>query len=417
MPSAESAVVLDVRALAVYETPRAEAPPRTRLFAFAVGVIVLNLFASQPLVGVIGPSLRLDVRLTGLVTLATLLGYAAGLVLLVPLSDLIENKRLIVGMLIACVVALCASAFAPSAPLFLVAAFAVGAATSSVQVVTPLAAALAPEAQRGHVVGDVMGGMMVGILLSRPLASLVADALGWRGAFLASAVLVGILLVVLCYRLPTRRTNNGIGYAALVRSMWRLVCDERVLRVRAASAAMVFAAFNVFWTTVALLLARPPFNFGAQGIALFAFAGVGGALIAPFAGRWGDRGWTRPALVGLHALALEAILLAAFSISIATAMPTLALAGLVVAALMLDVGVVGDQTLGRRAVNLIRPEARGRLNGLFTGLFFLGGAGASALTGFAWTWGGWNAICILAGLFTCAALAISLSTRRDMSLG
>lgn len=385
----------------------------TRLFAFAVGVIVLNLFSSQPLVDVIGPALGLDARLSGFVTLAVLLGYAAGLILLVPLSDLVENRRLALAMLALDVAALCAAAVAPSAPWFLVAAFATGAATSSVQVLTPLAASLAPEAERGRVVGDVMGGMMVGILLSRPLASVAAEALGWRGLFFASALLIAALIAWLLRRLPQRRPPGGIGYGALIASLWHLLREERVLRVRATTAALMFAAFNMFWTTIALQLARPPFHFGAAGIAAFAFAGLSGAVVAPLAGRWGDRGWTKPALIGLHALAIQSMALAAFAVSIADLAPVFALVLLCVAAIGLDVGVVGDQTLGRRAINLLRPEMRGRLNGLFTGLFFLGGAVSAALTGFAWKYGGWNGVCLLAAAFGVAALAVSLRTLYD----
>jgi predicted MFS family arabinose efflux permease len=391
-------------------------PVPTRLFAFAVGVIILNLFSSQPLVDVIGPSLGLDARLSGFVTLAVLLGYAVGLVLLVPLSDLIENRRLALIMLGADALALCAAALAPSAVAFLVASFALGAAISCIQVLMPLAATLAPEAQRGRVVGDVMSGMMVGVLFSRPLASLATDALGWRGMYFASAAVVCVLIALLARTLPRHRPQGGIGYGALIASLWKLLREERVLRVRATETAMMFAAFNMFWTTIALLLARPPFNLGARGIAMFALAGVSGAVIAPLAGRWGDRGWTKPALIGLHALALQAMILAAFAFALAQAMPMLSLGLLGVSAVLLDAGVVGDQALGRRAVNLLRPEVRGRLNGLFTGIFFLGGAVGSALTGFAWKWGGWNAICFFAGAFACVALAISWSTLRDPRL-
>lgn len=391
-------------------------PVPTRLFAFAVGVIILNLFSSQPLVEVIGPSLGLDARLSGFVTLAVLLGYAAGLILLVPLSDLVENRRLALAMLGADAASLCAAALAPSATWFLLASFALGAAISCIQVLVPLAASLAPEAQRGRVVGDVMSGMMVGVLVSRPLASLTADALGWRGMYFASAGFVCALIVLLVLALPRRKPSGGMGYAALIASLWRLVREERVLRVRAAESAMMFAAFNMFWTTIALQLARPPFQLGARGIAVFAFAGLSGAVVAPLAGRWGDRGWTKPALVGLHALAVQSMILAAFAAAMADFAPTFALVLLAVSAILLDVGVVGDQTLGRRAVNLLRPEVRGRLNGLFTGIFFLGGALSSALTGFAWKCGGWNGVCLLAGAFASIALIVSLSTLRDRRL-
>ena len=411
-----SSTEIDVLACRAADRAATQRPVPTRLFAFAVGVIILNLFSSQPLVEVIGPSLGLDARLSGFVTLSVLLGYAAGLILLVPLSDLVENRRLALAMLGADAASLCAAALAPSAAWFLLASFALGAAISCIQVLVPLAASLASEAQRGRVVGDVMSGMMVGVLVSRPLASLAADALGWRGMYLASVGVIGALIALLAFTLPRRQPPGGIGYGALIASLWRLVREERVLRVRAAESAMMFAAFNMFWTTIALQLARPPFHLGARGIAVFALAGVSGAVIAPLAGRWGDRGWTKPALVGLHALALQSMILAAFAVAVADFAPTFALVLLAVCAILLDIGVVGDQTLGRRAVNLLRPEVRGRLNGLFTGIFFVGGAASSALTGFAWKYGGWNGVCLLGGVFACAALAISSSTLRDRRL-
>lgn len=411
-----SSTEIDVLARSAADDAGTRPSVPTRLFAFAVGVIILNLFSSQPLVEVIGPSLGLDARLSGFVTLSVLLGYAAGLILLVPLSDLVENRRLALAMLGADAASLCAAALAPSAVWFLLASFALGAAISCIQVLVPLAASLASEAQRGRVVGDVMSGMMVGVLVSRPLAGLAADALGWRGMYFASVGLVCALIALLVFTLPRRKPQGGIGYGALIASLWRLVREERVLRVRAAESAMMFAAFNMFWTTIALQLARPPFQLGARGIAVFALAGVSGAVVAPLAGRWGDRGWTKPALVGLHALALQSMILAAFAAAIADLAPTFSLILLAVCAILLDVGVVGDQTLGRRAVNLLRPEVRGRLNGLFTGIFFLGGAVSSALTGFAWKYGGWNSVCLLGGGFASAALAISLSTLRDRRL-
>lgn len=398
-------------------TASAPIPVNTRLFGGAVCVLMLSLFASQPLVGVIGPALGLQAQLSGFVPLATLLGYGLGLVLIVPLSDMMENRRLALTMLAAAALAQFACAFAPNAVLYLIAALVLGAALSCIQVLVPLAAALTPEAERGRVVGDVMSGMMIGLLLSRPLAGFAAATLGWRGMLLTLALLLAILFVVLWFTLPRRRPAPGLSYAKLLSTLWSLLREERVLRLRAASAFLMFAAFNAFWTTVALLLARPPFHFGEHGIALFALAGASGIVVAPLAGRWGDRGHTRPALAAMHAVALVALLVAGLATMPAVHTIGLAVALLVLAALLLDVGTVADQTLGRRAVNLLRPEARGRINGLFTGVFFAGGSLGAALTGFVWTRGGWSAICILAGVFVCAALAISLSTLRDRNLG
>lgn len=386
----------------------------TPLLAFACGAIALNLVAAQPLVAQIAHALGLGLAASGLVTMATLLGYAAGMLFLVPLTDLVENRRLVLRMLIVDVAALAASAWAPNATVYLLAAFTVGAATSTIQMLVPLVAALASEHERGRVVGNVMSGVMIGILLSRPLASLAAEAFGWRGVFVASALVMAALALVLRRALPVLRPAAGLHYASLVRSLWPLVRSERVLQRHALSAILAFGAFNVFWTIVALRLAQAPFQLGARGIAAFAMAGVGGSVIAPIAGRLGDRGLTRPAKLVMHLLIVGSMLLAWMAVSAGSSSLALGLALMVAASLLLDVGTVGDQTLGRRAINMIRPEARGRLNGLFTGAFFVGGAGASALAGLAWATGGWGLTCALGAVLGIAALAVSwLAPRSD----
>ena len=381
----------------------------TPLLTLACGVIALSLAAAQPLVEVIAHALGLGLAAAGLVTTATLLGYGAGMVFLVPLTDLVENRRLVMRMLVLDIVALVASAWAPNAAVYLVAAFAVGAATSSIQMLVPLVASLAPEAERGRVVGNVMSGVMVGILLSRPLATLVAHAIGWRGVFIAFAIAIAAVAVPLWRALPTLQPVHRLRYGTLVRSLWPLVRSERVLQRHMLSATLAFAAFNVFWTIVALRLAQPPFALAAQGIAAFAMAGVGGTVIAPIAGRLGDRGLTRPANVAMHAMILAASALAWIA---GRQAPVAGLVLMVAASLLLDVGTVGDQTLGRRAINLVRPEARGRLNGLFTGTFFVGGAAASSLAGYAWAIGGWGLTCALGAACAIGALAVSLSAYR-----
>ncbi|HEV2675200.1 MAG TPA: MFS transporter [Aliidongia sp.] len=379
----------------------------TLLFALSIGIIVVSLYAAQPLVGLIGPSLGLGASAGGLVTTVTLLGYAVGLVLLVPLCDLVENRRLILATLAANVAALAFAAMAPGALLFLVAAFAVGVTSCAIQMLVPVAAYLAPERQRGRVVGNVMSGLMLGILLSRPFASLTAQGLGWRAVYGLLALFVGLLGLLLAWLLPGRRPAIGDGYGPLIRSMGRLLLTEPVLRRRAGYQVLLMAAFNLFWTAIALELGRPPFEFGAYGIALFALAGAGGAVIAPIAGRAGDRGWSRPATRLAHGTVLAALALAGCAGS--GACPAgLGLPLLVLAAVSLDMGAIGDLTLGRRKINLLNPAARGRINGLFTGLSFCGAAAGAGLAGPAWNAGGWPAVTGLGMVFAAIAWGLAL---------
>lgn len=379
------------------------------LFATAAGVIATTLFAAQPLVGVIGPSLGLRGAWAGAGSTLTLLGYAVGLLVLVPLADIVENRRLIVVTLVGCAIALGVAASAGSAMLFLSASFTVGMMASAIQMLMPLAAALSAEGERGRVVGTIGGGLMLGILLSRPAASVLADAWGWRGVYAASALMVAALSVLLAQLLPARRPVPGPGYPAVLRSLWTLWRDEPVLRARSISSALCFTALSMFWSTVALRLAGSPFGFGAAGIALFALAGAGGVLMAPIAGRLGDRGWTRQASLVLR-LAVTAAAMLAGVVGVVGIGPRLhvgssVLIGLLTAAAVaLDAGTIGEQTLGRRAITLLRPDAVGRLNGLFTGLFFVGGALGSFVAELAFGRGGWPLVCAIAACFSLGAL-------------
>ncbi|KVL55373.1 MFS transporter [Burkholderia territorii] len=404
------------------ERPVLGAPPAlsagmTLFFAATVGVIVMDLFAAQPLTGPISADLRLPPGLAGLVAMLPQLGYAAGLVLLVPLVDLLENRRLIVVTLVACAAALALPAFTRSGTVFLLATLAAGAASSVIQMLVPMAASMAPEAQRGRAVGNVMSGLMLGILLSRPLASLIAGTAGWRAFYALAALANAAIAAVLALRLPTRVPPTSAGYRALLASMGRLLADEPVLRRHALSAALAMAAFSAFWTAIGLRLAQPPFGLDLHGVALFAFAGASGAIVTPLAGRAGDRGHGPAALRIAHVTMLAALTVLGIAGAgwfgfDAHAHRDVALALLAGGAALLDAGVIVDQTIGRREINLLNPAARGRLNGLFVGLFFVGGALGAALAGSAWAWGGWRAVCGVGFAFAGAAAAFGLSASR-----
>jgi len=368
----------------------------TLTFAAACGLVVANIYFAQPLAGPIGRSLQLPPSTVGLIVTITQIGYAAGLVLLVPLGDLVENRRLIVTVLAGAILALAAMAAAPNAQTFFLAAGAIGLTSVVAQMLVPFAAQLAPAASRGRVVGNVMSGLMVGILLSRTVASLIADRWGWRAVFGAAAVVNLLLAFVLRRTLPVRHPGAGLTYAQIIRSLGALLLRTPVLQRRVAYQATLFGAFSLFWTGVPLLLEGPIFQMSQRGIAWFALAGSAGAFAAPIAGRVADRGWTRAASgfgMALTALAFGLAWLGAERASVAL---------LVVAALVLDFGVTANLILGQRAIFSLAPEIRSRLNGIFIALFFLGGAAGSALAGMAYARAGWTPVsaigCGLAGL-------------------
>ncbi|VVD77660.1 MFS transporter [Pandoraea iniqua] len=382
----------------------------TLFFAAAVGIIILNLSAAQPLTGPVSHALNLPAGLSGLIAMLPQLGYAAGLLLLVPLCDLLENRRLIVVTLTCCAAFLALSALAHSGWVFLASVFIAGATSSVIQMLVPMAASMAPEQRRGQAIGNVMSGLMLGILLSRPLASLITGTFGWRVFFGIEAAADALLAVVLYLRLPNHTPHTGANYPALLRSLWTLLRTEPVLQRRSLQAALALGAFSAFWTAIALRLAQPPFSLGMQGIAVFALAGASGAIVTPLAGYLGDRGAGHATQIVSHIVMIAAVLMlgaagAGWGGFSPVAHPVLALAMLVAGAAALDAGVITDQTLGRRAVNLLNPAARGRLNALFVGIFFVGGAMGAALSGAAWAWAGWSGVCMVALAF---AVALSL---------
>lgn len=264
----------------------------------------------------------------------------------------------------------------------------------------PFASYLASESSRGRVVGNVMSGLLLGIMLSRPLSILVADLFGWHAVFVLSGAAVLVLALVLSKVLPVRRPSSNASYPALLGSMWRLLRTTPLLRRRAAYHACVFATFSLFWTTVPFLLAGPMFHFSQKAIALFALAGIAGAVAAPVAGRLADRGWTRP---GTGIALVTVVLSVLLPLVVRTGSPV-GVAVLVAAAILLDAGVSANLVLGQRALFSLSPEIRSRLNGLFMAIFFLGGAAGSAVGGWAYATGGWSAALWFGLAFPVAAI-------------
>jgi predicted MFS family arabinose efflux permease len=371
----------------------------TLLLAISCGVIVANLYYAQPLIGLISADTNLSPASAGLIVTLTQVGYVVGLLFIVPLSDLIENRRLIVSTLVIVICALVAAPLARNALFFLAAALFIGLGSVATQILVPYAAHLATEDRRGQVVGNVMSGLLLGIMLARPIASFITDIWGWQAIFILSAVITTLLTILLALVLPERKPSPTMNYGELISSLWLLFKTKAILRRRSLYQACLFGAFSLFWTVVPLWLTNY-FHLSQQGIALFSLAGVAGAIAAPIAGRLADRGWTR-ILTGL------AIVIAALSFLLTYIVQdnsTIALAMLVIAAITLDMAVSGNLVLSQRTIYSLGNEVRGRLNGVFMAVFFIGGAIGSALGGWAYAYGGWMLASMLGLSMPVAAL-------------
>lgn len=355
------------------------------LLAAACGLIVANIYYAQPIAGPIGHALGISTGATGLIVTLTQIGYGLGLLFVVPLGDLIETRRLVLSTIAIGAVALLFCAASHSASQFLAASLVVGISSTAVQVLVPYAAHLAPIEVRGRVVGEVMSGLLIGIMLSRPVASFIDDLWGWQAVFYLAAGLIAVMGLALALRLPQHRPSAREHYGAMLRSMVHLYRTTPVLRRRAYYQALLFGAFTLFWTTTPLLLAAAPLHFTQRGIAVFALAGVAGALAAPVAGMLADRGFSRTAT----GVAMGSVLCGFAITRIPHASNALTVGLLTVGAILLDFGVQSSLIIGQRAIYTLGSEYRSRLNGLFMATFFAGGAACSAAGAWAFDRGGW----------------------------
>lgn len=380
----------------------------TIVFAFACGLMVANLYYAQALIGQIAPALGLHDRTAALSVTLTQLGYGAGLLLIVSLADLVENRRLILVMVAGAAFGLAGMFLSRGAAGFLLFSVITGFCSVGAQIMVPLAAHLASEERRGQVVGNVMAGLITGIMLARPVANTLAAVAGWRAIFAAASLAMVALVLVLARLLPVRRPTSYLHYGQILVSSLSLLMRTPVVRRRTAYQAILFAAFNLFWTAVPLLLASR-FGLGQLGIALFALAGAGGALAAPLAGRLGDRGYVRLGTAGALLAAL-----AAFATSI-SAVNGHALLLLGAAAVLLDAATQTNQVLGQRVLYSIAPEARGRINASYMTVVFVGAAFGSSLASYTFYRGGWSMTAWTGAALVAVALLLFLTERRSAS--
>jgi predicted MFS family arabinose efflux permease len=378
-------------------------PGMVLLLAAATGLIVANLYYAQTLVGPISAATGLSAGAAGLIVTLTQIGYTLGLLFVVPLGDLLENRRLIVGGLLFTSAMLVLAAFSTSAWMFLAAALGIGLGSVAAQIIVPFAAHLSQEATRGHTVGKVVSGLLLGIMLARPAASLIADWSNWHVVFGGAAVVVLGLALVLRAKLPVRMPASKISYPALMASLWHLFLRTPLLRRRAAYHAGLFGSFSLFWTVTPLMLAGPQFHLSQTGIAIFALVGMAGAVASPIAGRLADAGHTLMATAAALVLGVTGFALP----MMAPQVPELrhvALGILVIASIVLDMGVAANLVLGQRAIFSLGAEVRSRLNGVYFALFFAGGALGSALGGWMFATHGWHATLLTGMAFNGAAL-------------
>ncbi|WP_447650202.1 MFS transporter [Pseudomonas abietaniphila] len=380
-------------------------PALTLLFSVTCALAVANVYFAQPLLDSMAQSLGVAASMIGIVVTATQVGYALGLLLVVPLGDLVNRKRLIVAQVLMSAVALAAVGASQQWVVLLGAMVAVGLMAVVVQVLVAYTAALATPSQRGQAVGSVTSGIVLGILLARLTSGLIADFAGWRAVYFASSALMLIIAAVLWKLAPvTSAQRDGKSYLALIRSLFTLLAGERILRIRGLLALLIFADFSVLWTAMVLPLSAPPLSLSHTAIGLFGLAGLAGALAARRAGRWADQG------LGQRVTGIALVLLTLSWLPIGFAETSLL--ALACGVIVLDFAVQAVHVTNQSLIFAARPDAQSRMVGAYMCFYSVGSAlGAVAATQVYAVWG-WIAVSVLGALISATAVALWLLTAR-----
>lgn len=373
-------------------------PALILLMSVATGLAVASNYYAQPLLDTIARAFDLSASSAGFIVTAAQLGYAAGLLFLVPLGDMFERRMLIVSMTLLAAGGMLMTASSQSLTMMIIGTALTGLFSVVAQILVPLAATLASPEKRGKVVGTIMSGLLLGILLARTVAGLLASLGGWRTVYWVASVLMVIMALALWRGLPKVKQENHLNYPQLLASVFSLFTRDKLLRTRAVLGCLTFANFSILWTSMAFLLAAPPFNYSEGVIGLFGLAGAAGALGARPAGGLADKGkshMTTSAGLVLLLLSWAAIWYGHVSVL-----------ALIVGILVLDLTVQGVHITNQTVIYRVKPDARNRLTAGYMTSYFIGGAAGSLISASAWQHAGWTGVCAIGAIVAAINLLV-----------
>ena len=380
------------------KTTQGLSPALILLMSVATGLAVASNYYAQPLLDTIARAFDLSASSAGFIVTAAQLGYAAGLLFLVPLGDMFERRMLIVSMTLLAAGGMLITASSQSLTMMIIGTALTGLFSVVAQILVPLAATLASPEKRGKVVGTIMSGLLLGILLARTVAGLLATLGGWRTVYWVASVLMVIMALALWRGLPKVKQENHLNYPQLLASVFSLFTRDKLLRTRAVLGCLTFANFSILWTSMAFLLAAPPFNYSEGVIGLFGLAGAAGALGARPAGGLADKGkshMTTSAGLVLLLLSWAAIWYGHVSVL-----------ALIVGILVLDLTVQGVHITNQTVIYRVKPDARNRLTAGYMTSYFIGGAAGSLISASAWQYAGWTGVCAIGAIVAAINLLV-----------
>jgi predicted MFS family arabinose efflux permease len=379
------------------------------LLALSTGCVVANIYYVQPLLADIAREFGLSIAEVGVVAMVGQIGTGLGMLFFVPLGDKYERRSLIAALLVAESITMAIAASARNIIWLSVACFFVGVWTSAVHVIVPLAAHLAPPKERGRIVGIVLGGLLIGVLLSRTFSGIVGDQFGWRTVYWFASGLMLALAITIRFSLQPSKPNLSMKWTALMRSVGSLAREHPTLREAALLACLLFMTFSALWTTLVFLLRTPPYHYGTTAAGVFGLLGASSASAAPIVGRMSDKhGPERSILIAIIATLIGYVVLLVSGRT---------LPGLIAGIALIDVGVQSGHVANQSRIYALAPDARSRINTFYMVAFFIGGALGSYFGPLGFNLGGWTGFCAIPLGVLVFALVYFVRADRKRALG
>ncbi|WP_042472389.1 MFS transporter [Bacillus ndiopicus] len=377
----------------------------TLLFAIACGMSVANIYFAQPLLDELARDFHIDHSVIGVVITITQIFYGLGLLLLVPLGDLLNQRQLIIGQMLLSTIALVIVSFATSSAVLFSGLALVGLLAVVTQTIVAFAATMASPLERGRIVGNITSGIVIGILLARTIAGILTDIAGWRSVYLFSAILMFSMTLIFLRLLPNmEREVQSLSYFQLIKSVLMLFIEERTLRIRSVLAMLIFADFSILWTSLVLPLSATPFALSHSVIGAFGLVGVAGALAATRAGKLADQGYgQRTTGIALALLFISWLFIAYIKQS---------LIAVVIGIVLLDLAVQAIHVTNQTMILPLRAEARSRLTAGYMMFYSIGSACGSIASTQMYAHFGWEGVCLLGAVVSVVALLFWAITKR-----
>lgn len=373
----------------------------------ATGLVVANIYYNQPLLADMAHDFGVSDKKAQQISLFTQIGYATGLLFIVPLADMLKRKRLILIDFVLVILSLLGSALAPSVTIVMIAGFLVGVSSVIPQLLIPMAAHLAKPHERGKKIGFVMSGLLIGILLSHTLSGFIGEHFGWRSMYYIAAGLMLVIWLMIFLFLPELEPDYKGNYSKLMKSLIHLVKTQPKLRLAAFRGALCFACFSAFWTTLVFLLKEPQFNEGSAAAGMFGLVGAFGAVAVGFMGRLSDK--MDAYKLSMYTLSLILISFIVFYFS------SHSIVGLIIGVILLDMGVQATHISNQSIIFALIPEARNRINTVYMVSYFIGGALGTFFASLVWKNYAWNGVCAIGVVLSVIVIIVHLLNYRKPS--